>query len=336
MNLLIRPGRLSGTVTPPASKSQAHRALLAAALSEGESVIRGLRWSRDIRATADCLPALGASWSETAPGELHVSGSPGRGKERIGEMDCGESGSTLRFLIPIALSLRGGGVFRGHGRLMERPLTPYLEIFREKGISWSLAGDTLEVSGRLSPGAYRLPVNVSSQFITGLLLALPALPGDSRICLTTPPESAGYIRMTLETMKAFGVEALPAEDGWHIPGNQVWRPQCLTLEGDWSQAAFFVAAGLLGSSVAIKGMREDSAQGDRIILEYAGRLSGPDEAVLDVSDCPDLAPALAAAAALRSGRVTRIVGAGRLRIKESDRLAAVTDVLRALGADVSQ
>lgn len=322
MTITITPTKLSGTVTPPASKSQAHRAVLALALSNGTGRLRNLSLSQDIQATETCVAAL-------------KSGQPA-GTDGLPLLDCGESGSTLRFLIPIALALRGGGHFTGHGRLMERPQGPYFEIFREKGIFYEQIGGILTVRGMLPPGQYRLPGNVSSQFVTGLLFALPLLDGDSEIVLTTPLESMGYVDMTLDVLEKFGVRVENRNyERFLVPGNQRFRARDLTIEGDWSQAAFWYAANGLGNAVKILGMDLDSVQGDKIICPYYTKLCASGEVTLDVSQCPDLVPPLAAHAALRSG-VTRLTNAARLRIKESDRLATVTRVLTALGADVTE
>ena len=317
--LTITPALLRGTVMPPPSKSQSHRILIAAALGTEKSRIGNLGRSEDIDATRRCMAAL------KMPGE----GLP--------ELDCGESGSTLRFLIPVALALRGGGRFTGHGRLMERPQEPYFAIFREKGIAWEQKDGTLTVRGRLTPGDYTLPGDVSSQFVTGLLYALPLLEGDSRILLTTPLESRGYIDMTLDTLEQFGVKA--EYDGdcvFRVPGNQKYRARDVVIEADWSNAAFWYAAVSLGCELDIQGLNAFSAQGDMRIVPYYMKLQGMGPVDLDVSQCPDLVPPLAAMAALRAGETTRIVNAARLRIKESDRLAAVTEVLNAMGAQVEE
>ena len=319
MNVTITPGPLAGTITPPPSKSQAHRLLIAAALAGGESRIENLGYSQDIDATQRCMAALGE------PGEA------------LPALDCGESGSTLRFLIPVALALRGGGIFTGRGRLMERPQGPYFAIFQKKGIAYTQENGVLTVRGDLTPGVYTLPGDVSSQFITGLLYALPLLKGDSRIVLTTPLESRGYVDMTLDALAQFGVEA--AYDGartFRVPGHQHYRPRQVRVEADWSNAAFWYAAAALGSPVEVAGLDPDSPQGDRAIAVFCTRLAGPGQADLDVSQCPDLVPPLAAMAALRAGEETRIVNAARLRIKESDRLATVTQVLRAMGAQIEE
>ena len=316
MNVTITPGLLRGAITPPPSKSQAHRLLIAAALADGESRIEHLADSQDIQATRRCMAAL------KAPGE------------DLPVLDCGESGSTLRFLIPVALALRGGGRFTGRGRLMERPQKPYFDLFDEKGIAYRQEDGVLTVQGRLTPGTFALPGDVSSQFVTGLLYALPLLEGDSRITLTTPLESRGYVDMTLEALERFGIRAeCPDGRTLRVPGGQTYRPCRAAVESDYSQAAFYYAANGLGGQVEILGLIPRSAQGDRCIVPYHMQLCGPGEAELDVSQCPDLVPPLAAHAALRQG-ITRIVNAARLRIKESDRLTAVTQVLTALGADV--
>ena len=320
MNLTITPGKLSGTVTPPPSKSQAHRLLICAALAGEGSVIHNLADSQDIRATRRCLAELTTN------------------RRTLPELDCGESGSTLRFLIPIALALRGGGVFTGQGRLMERPQKPYFDLFDEKGIRYERKGGVLTVEGRLTPGEYRLPGNVSSQFFTGLLLALPLLDGPSAIIPTTPLESEGYIGMTLDAMHEFGVDiastrSLPPH--YLISGGQKYRGAEATVEGDWSQAAFWYAANCLGCTVDVRGVSQYSTQGDRVIESCCLELSQPGDTEIDMSGCPDLAPPVATAAAVRQG-TTRLVNAGRLRIKESDRLAAITAALNALGARVTE
>ena len=320
MNLTITPGKLSGTVTPPPSKSQAHRLLICAALAGEGSVIHNLADSQDIRATRRCLAELTTD------------------RRTLPELDCGESGSTLRFLIPLALALRGGGVFTGHGRLMERPQKPYFDLFDEKGIQYEQKDGVLTVEGRLTPGEYRLPGNVSSQFFTGLLLALPLLDGPSAIIPTTPLESEGYIGMTLDAMHEFGVDiastrSLPPH--YLISGGRRYQRAKVTVEGDWSQAAFWYAANCLGCTVDVRGVSQYSTQGDRVIESCCLELSQPGDTEIDMSGCPDLAPPVAAAAAVRQG-TTRLVNAGRLRIKESDRLTAITAALNALGARVTE
>ncbi len=365
MDITIAPRKLAGTVTPPPSKSQAHRVLIAAALADGESVISNVALSQDIEATIRCLGELGAEFAidGSAAAVRGMGANPMSPLRRIAypRLDCGESGSTLRFLIPVALAVRGGGIFSGRGRLMERPLTPYFDLFDEKGLFHESKSGALTVTGMLTPGEYRLPGNVSSQFITGLLYALPLLEGDSGIVLTSPLESGGYIGMTLEALGQFGVSVEAGKNGWRIPGGQLYRPRSLAVEGDWSQAAFWYAAQALGNPVTVEGMDQRSIQGDRAFLDWVRMVqnqpaagdaavpiwgagpkqegpSTPSEGCavsIDVSQNPDLVPPLAAMGALMNGRL-RIRNAARLRMKESDRLASVTAVLSALGAEAAE
>ena len=340
MDITITPARLAGTVTPPPSKSQAHRALIAAALADGESVISNVAFSQDIEATLNCLDQLGARFKRngstvTVRGMSASAMSPLR-RLAYPQLDCGESGSTLRFLIPVALAVRGGGIFTGRGRLMERPLTPYFDLFDKQGIFYEQKDGVLTVTGMLTPGTYQLPGDVSSQFITGLMSALPLLERESKIVLSSPLESRDYVEMTRDMLGRFGISDVGKSRSWLIPGAQRYQHNSHTIEGDWSQAGFWYAAKFLGSPVEITGTIPYSAQGDRVIAEHFETMSQPGDMEIDVSGCPDLVPPLAAMAALRAGQTTRLVGAARLRIKESDRLAAVTQVLNALGAQVTE
>ncbi|MCD8145684.1 MAG: 3-phosphoshikimate 1-carboxyvinyltransferase [Clostridiales bacterium] len=337
MDLAIYPHKLQGTVTPPPSKSQAHRAIICAALAEGESLILNLQLSQDIHATLNCMRALGAEAAEH--GGIITGANARRGKRTpLPELDCCESGSTLRFLIPIALVVAGGGVFSGRGRLMERPQRPYRDLFQERGIRFERRNGKIEVEGELLPGIFRIAGNVSSQFITGLLFALPLLEADSDIVLTTELESAGYIDSTIVAQKLFGVTVERTETGWHIPGNQHYRAAKgpVMIDADYSNAAFYIIANGLGNDIQVCDMNPMTCQGDKIIVEQEALLDQPGEVVIDVRQCPDLVPALAGRAALRDGQVTKIVNAARLRIKESDRLDTVTTELNKLGARVEQ
>lgn len=318
MNLKLTPTKLSGSITPPPSKSYAHRALIAAALAGGNSELTNLADSKDIIATRRCLDALANSQDE------------------LPLLDCGESGSTLRFLIPVALALRGGARFTGQGRLMERPQKPYFDMFDEIGVSYHQADNILTVKGTLVPGDYFLPGDVSSQFVTGLLYSLPLLTsGSSRIILTTALESRDYVDMTVAVMRHFGVRVEETTDGWLIPSGQAYKPNSLAIEADWSQAGFFYAALGLGSNLDIQGMNMQSVQGDMRIVPYYEKLIQDGDVELDVSQCPDLVPPLAVLASVRTG-TTQIINAARLRIKESDRLATVTQTLNALGAKIEE
>ena len=338
MDIRITPGPLAGTVTPPPSKSIAHRAILAAALTNGTSTSQNVALSQDIEATLRCITALGGAW-EREGDTLYVSGVWHREWDTaaLPHLDCGESGSTLRFLIPIALTLNNGGVFTGRGRLMERPQKPYFDIFDEKGVSYERKDGVLTLRGELESGEYRLPGNVSSQFVTGLLYALPLMEWESRIVLTSPLESRGYVDMTLDVLDRFGVRVEVLEDGFLVPGDQVFQARDFTIEADWSQAAFWMAAGSLGIPVEVTGLNDRSIQGDRVIDEHFASFAwGTGRRVeIDVSDCPDLLPPLAVMAAFHDG-TTRLTNAARLRLKESDRLATVTKMLTALGGQVEE
>ncbi len=338
MTIRIEPKKLKGTVRPPTSKSQAHRYLLCAALAEEESVIEEIELSEDLEATLRCIEILGAAWT-AKDSKLTVQGLGGKKcREKELQFDCGESGSTLRFIIPLSLALAGGGRFTGRGRLMERPQGPYEKLFKEKGIKWERENGALKVTGCLEPGEYRLAGDVSSQFFTGLLLALPLLDKPSVIVPTTRLESAGYVDMTLDAMARFGVEvpttrSIPPH--YMTPGGSRYKPRRMVVEGDWSQAAFWIAANSAGCAVELEGMDENSLQGDRVVMEFYERMSHPGNVEIDVSGCPDLAPPLAAAAAVREGTV-RLTGTARLRIKESDRAQGIREVLTALGAAVDE
>ena len=338
MTLTITPTQLTGTVTPPPSKSLAHRMILAAALSDGTSTIENAALSKDILATLRCIEALGAAWTSEGS-TLRVTGCGGQKRlsDPLPHFDCGESGSTLRFLIPIALALRGGGVFTGRGRLMERPLEPYFSIFREKGIRFEQTGNSLTVRGTLPGGEYHLPGNVSSQFFTGLLFALPLTDGSSLIVPTTALESADYITMTIAVLQNAGIPTaatftLPPR--FSISGDSRFRPLSAAVEADWSQAAFWYAARETGSGITISGMTRDSLQGDSVFPEWMAQFRAGGEITINAAQNPDLVPPLAARAATMSG-VLRITNIGRLRDKESDRIAAIVDTLSAIGAKIS-
>lgn len=349
MTRTIEPGTLRGRIRVPPSKSMSHRALIAAALSEGESEVANLVYSEDIEATLDALGAFGIS-SEKSGSSAKLRGRRPAAPDR--PVRCRESGSTLRFLIPFAALVDGPAVFEGSGELVRRPLDPYFDLFRRQGIAFRYDGGLpLEVSGRLVPGVFELPGNVSSQFISGLLFALPLLEGDSEIRLTTTLESGDYVDLTTQIMAYHGVRVERPEAGrWIVPGGQSYRARDYRVEGDYSQAAFWIAAALLGDGLLLEDLERDSTQGDKRILEIAAAMGGALEwtetglrvsggrtrgVVVDAAQCPDLVPIVATLAALSEGR-TRIVNAGRLRIKESDRLKATASELNKLGARVEE
>ena len=344
MNVTIQPGPRQGRVRIPASKSQAHRLLLCAALGEGESELLCGGLSADIRATMDCLRALGAGiWQE---GErLRVK--PIRTAPRSCALPCGESGSTLRFLLPQAGALGTEAVFHRKGRLPQRPLRPLDEELRSHGMKLREEGEALYASGKLTAGDYTLPGNVSSQFISGLLMALPQLPGDSRLTVTGDLESAGYVAMTEDTLAESGIRWQRTGQVWSIPGGQRFHPPRLCqVEGDWSNAAFFLCAGALSRrGVTVEGLSLRSSQGDQAVLRllrrFGAEVTEREGAVtvrsgmlhgitVDAGPIPDLIPTLSVVAAASVGD-SRIENARRLRDKESDRLEGTAALIRDLG-----
>lgn len=355
--LVICPAPWSGILAAPPSKSIAHRALLAAALARGVSRITGLELSQDIRVSIGVIQALGAQ-AEILPREdglydVRVAGLTPGVSGTLPDIDCGESGNMLRFAIAVALYARGGGVFHGSPRLMQRNMEPYADLFAEKGIQMSCPrpSEPLIVRGTLQSGDYRLAGNVSSQFFTGLLLVLPLLQGDSTLASIGPLESQPYVDITCRVLAQFGVPVQSALCGnmLRIAGGQAYAARAYAVEGDWSQAAALLVGGLVGGGVSVGNLSADSTQGDRVIesiLRTMGaRLSWQESrlvaqpsalhaADVDISDCPDLAPALSAAMAVASG-VSRIRGGARLRYKESDRIAAICAVVNALGGDAA-
>ncbi len=338
-----------GQVRVISSKSDAHRSLIAAALAEDESVLFVDGWSDDLEATIRCLEALGAEIYKEPSGIEVVPIR--RNLEKAAVLDCGESGSTLRFLLPVAAALGRHTTFTGQGRLPERPIGILLEELAQHGCSVSGDGLPVEIDGQLESGVFTLPGNVSSQFITGLLFALPLLEGDSEIRLTTEVESKGYIDMTLKTLRTFGIEVTENEHGWFIPGNQVYRgPRMRFTEGDWSNAAFWLTAGAIKGSVGCQGLDMESAQGDRAIVSMLEEFGAETKMILnqitvtnkemkgiriDASQIPDLVPVLCVAGAAAEGK-TVIYNAGRLRLKESDRLAVMAECLKKIGVEVEE
>lgn len=344
-----------GCVQIPPSKSAAHRQVLCAALSRGACTLSHVDLSEDIKATVAAAGALGAqvSFDEDAGTLTLDAASLGRQNAVI---DCGESGSTLRFLIPIAAALGVSARFLGRGRLPQRPLGVYGELLPLHGVDFRTQGGLpLEISGRLKSGVYRLPGNVSSQFVTGLLFALPLLAGDSEIVLTSPLESKGYVDLTISILREYGIAIQETPQGWKVSGGQCYLPHNCRVEGDWSQAAFFLCMAALspqGAPIEIQGLNPSSLQGDKACVELFRRFGlqvswhgaslsawnphsgdpfgGLHGFTIDAAQIPDMVPALAVCAALSRGE-TRIVNAQRLRLKESDRLAAMAEAINGLG-----
>lgn len=330
MEVNFAPSSPAGAAAAPPSKSIAHRYLLLSGLAKGESEVKNVALSEDIRATLGCLNALGAAWQVNGDTVFVQSGgapllSP------TAALPCGACGSTLRFFLPVALLTGKTCRLTGTPTLMRRPLQVYEDLCRERGFDFVLEETSVTVRGRLAPDVYTLPGNVSSQFVTGLLQTLPLLSADSEIRLTGTVESRPYIDITLDALRQFGVEA-----GWKterilsVPGGQAYRPSSLEVEGDWSNAAFLYALSLLhGGSVEVTGVKQTSLQGDCVCLAYFRQLQEK-AFTLDLSDCPDLGPVLFAFSAAHHG--ARFTGTRRLRIKESDRAAAMAEELEKFGA----
>jgi 3-phosphoshikimate 1-carboxyvinyltransferase len=331
VNIRITKAIQGGTVKAVASKSEAHRLLICAALADGETFIACNSRSEDIDATVRCLEALGAKISHDENGFL-VKPLQFSDIENY-ELDCGESGTTLRLLIPIVLALGAKSKFYMSGRLPHRPLSPLDGQLELHGcILTGKGASPLICEGKLTSGEFVLPGNVSSQFISGLLFALPLLAEDSIIRVTSVLESRPYVDMTLDALRMFGVTIIE-DDGqiFRISGNQKIRsPETVKVGGDWSNAAFWLSAGAIGNvPVNVTGLDANSRQGDRAVIDLLKQIPGE----INAEDTPDLVPVLAAAASVAAGK-TIIRNAGRLRIKESDRLHTVTALLTDLGAEV--
>ena len=349
----INPNKLMGSIKVPPSKSLGHRSIISASLSKGVSKISNVQFSKDIIATIEIMEKLGAK-IQRYDDEVIIDGSSMFENLTDGlELECNESGSTLRFLIPVALVKDGTYEFKGKGKLVTRPLKPYYDIFDEKGIEYSTSegGLPLKIKGSLKCGVYSLRGDISSQFITGLLFALPLLDGNSKIIITTALESKGYIDLTLDVLKTFGI-FIENEDYkvFNIRGGQSYNSKNFYIEGDYSQGAFYLVAGAIGCNINCEGLNEASLQGDKEIINILKKMgckfeicksyikalpsntSGID---IDVSQCPDLVPILAVLASLSKG-TTRILNAKRLRIKECDRLSATASELNKIGANITE
>ena len=358
--MIIEPSSLSGIVRVPSSKSIGHRLLICAGLAAGESKIYGLHLSKDIVATMEALKQLGVSivyitpdLPEEAP-YWQITGikqntanicQPLTNVEMPIHMQCGESGSTLRFMIPVAMSVCNHVAFEGEGRLAERPIDAYFPMFEKSNIQMIYNGRLpLTLTGKLCSGTYELSGKVSSQYTTGLLLAAPVLDTDMTLVIVDEMESQGYIDLTLDCMQQFG--AVVNREGYKqftVAADQSYFNTVVHVEGDYSQAAFWIVAGLIGNQkIGLQGLRSDSLQGDRAVIEIVKRMGGhldwqgdtlwvePSQTsgtVIDASQCPDLIPVLCVLAALSDGE-TRVVNGQRLRVKESDRIVATVTELK--------
>jgi 3-phosphoshikimate 1-carboxyvinyltransferase len=332
MNVTINPSRLEGTLSIPPSKSISHRALICAGLADGESQIVDLLDCEDTRATIRCLTQLGATITQTG-NITTVTGI--KELPETAQMDCHESGSTLRFLIPIAAALGVDAAFIGRGLLPQRPITPYFTQLTEHGILFKSKTMPYEITGKLTGGTFLLSGDVSSQFITGLLFALPILNEDSIIQLSSPLQSKPYVDLTIAAQKEFCVEIQEIENGYFIKGNQSYRPAKTTIQPDFSQAAFFLVANAIGSNVTLKNLPETTLQGDGIIVDIVKEFqqNGGKAFTVDATDIPDLVPILSVLATFAKGE-SIIKNCARLRIKECDRLEAVRSELTKLGGKI--
>ena len=325
----IEKGTAYGRVEAPPSKSVSHRYLICGALSGG-SVIENVAFSEDIKATLNCLGALGAEY-EIDGSTVKIGGISPDKAVKCAELFCNESGSTLRFLIPLCLLFGQKITLKGTERLMSRSLAVYKEMCLSQGIEFTEDKESVTVCGKLTAGKYSVRGDVSSQFISGLMFALPLLPDDSIIDITGALESGSYLGMTVKALAEFGVRISRTDEHTiFIKGNQTYKPRTLRVEGDYSNAAFFEAFNSVGGNVAVAGLKKDTCQGDAVYRRLFGKLvRGCPE--IDISDCPDLAPVLMAVAAANNG--VRLIGTHRLKIKESDRGAAMAEELAKFGCN---
>ncbi|HRX92000.1 MAG TPA: 3-phosphoshikimate 1-carboxyvinyltransferase [Candidatus Izemoplasmatales bacterium] len=344
MNVLVYPGKPCGTINIPASKSQSHRAIIAASLASGKSVLSNMTYSEDINQTIGAMEKIGTRFIRSAD-RLIVYGAGRISVPDDNFFECNESGSTLRFLIPLLSLGKQKVVFVGKKSLMSRPLGIYEKIFGGPGYSFVKKPDSVIVSGRLKPGIYEIHGNVSSQFVSGLLFALPLLEGDSEIHVLEPFESRRYVDMTIDVLKKAGIVVRQDGNCYFIEGNQAYKRFDLIIEGDFSQMAFFAVMGLLSGDVECKNMPEKSLQPDHAILDFIHKAGGNyiysgnsfrflasslNGFSCDIGQSPDLAPVLAVMAAFSEGKSV-IGNASRLKIKESDRLAAICQIINGLG-----
>ena len=340
------PSNLSGEVNIPSSKSITHRALISAALSKGESIIENVTFSEDIYATIKALETLGAHFT-IDDDKVTVKGTK-KIKYNKQPVDCNESGSTLRFMIPILSLTKKEVTFIGKESLLKRPMEIYNTIFEKSNASFEMDDDKIVVNGSIKANDYSISGNISSQFITGLLFALPLLKKDSKITITGDFESKSYVDLTIQTLKKFGITIQETDTGYLIPGNQEYQATKYKVEGDYSQAAFFLVGGVLNGSIKCDNLELESLQGDAQIIDVIQSMGGKiilnedslstvksdlKGTTIDISNCPDLGPIIALLGALAKGS-THIINAGRLRLKESDRIESTVQTLAKLGATI--
>ena len=332
MNLEITAGKAKGKMAAPPSKSMAHRLLICSGLSKGKSIIHGIDKSEDVLATIDCLRAIGAKCEFTASGVI-VEGADVRKIKNAKALNCRESGSTQRFFVPLCLLCGEEIILNGEKGLFKRPLNVYEEICKSQGIMFEQGEQSLKLKGVLKAGNYRVKGNISSQFISGLLFALPLLDEDSVISIIPPLESKSYINLTISALKQFGVIAQWQDDKTiYIKGGQQYHAGETYVEGDYSNAAFFGALNALGSEIELEGLNPDSIQGDKVYEKCLEKLMAGTPTIY-LGDCPDLGPILMAVAAAQNGAVFNETR--RLKIKESDRGRVMADELQKFGTAVT-
>jgi len=343
----VFPSLLSGAVKAPPSKSLSHRALICAGLSKGTSVISNLIYSEDIIATMSSLEKLGVKFHKKAD-KVTVQGVK-KIKKMHEKIDCNESGSTIRFLIPLFSLSNEEVIFTGKDSLINRPHSVYKEIYESQGSSFDIINSSIMVNGSIKPNIFHIKGNVSSQFFSGLMFALPLLDEDSTIYIDGILESKSYIDLTIDILDHYGIKVLEIENGYFIEGNQTYIPRDYKVEGDYSQAAFYLVGGVLNGHIKVSELNHSSLQGDRSIIEliksmkgrviylengFITELSKTYSTVIDLSNTPDLGPIIALLASLSEGE-TIIKNISRLRLKESDRVYSTVSTLKALGADIT-
>ena len=327
MILSINPSSPKGDIVAPPSKSYAHRALICAGLASGTSIISNISFSEDIKATLDCLTELGAK-IEINGNTAIITGISDFTNFKDAVLNCNESGSTLRFFIPLCLLSNDEITLNGTQKLISRPLSVYENIAKNQGLLFQKNLNSVSVKGKIKSDCFSVKGNISSQFISGLLFALPLLEDDSEINIIPPFESKPYVDMTVSILKNFGIEIDYSGLNIKIKGNQHYKPQNTTVEGDWSNAAFLYAFKSCGADVNVIGVDANSSQGDKICLEYFDAVKNGLPS-LDLTDCPDLAPIMFAFAGLHNGAV--FTGTDRLRFKESDRISCMQTELAKFG-----
>lgn len=329
MTAHIQKSILSGGISAPPSKSMSHRLLILAAMSGGACKVDNLDWSEDVLAMLDCLSALGAV-CKTDGDSAYIDGASFL-KTVTTDLNCRESGNTLRFMIPLCLTLGIPVTLHGSSRLMERPQGVYETLCREQGFTYQKGEGSVTVCGTLNSGIYELDGSVSSQFITGMIFALLSLSGDSEIHIKPPFESRSYVDLTLRAVEIFGGVAHFSDDYTIKINGRTAIAKNVTCEGDYSNAAFLDAFNCIGGNVKVNGLSDISAQGDRVYKQHFAALIGG-APTIDISDCPDLGPVLMSVAALKNG--CTLTGTRRLAIKESDRGTAMRDELRKFGLEI--